>query len=131
MRKKVDYIIIGQGLAGSSVAMHLLERGKKIMVFDDPYPNSASKIAAGLFNPITGKNMVKTWLADETFSYLHEYYTTVETATNAKFYYPKGIFHPFKRFIANVYFPYPLPISYLNFELNQTCHLYNIAILYD
>ncbi len=95
LRKKVDYIIIGQGLAGSSVAMHLLEMGKKIMVFDDPYPNSASKIAAGLFNPITGKNMVKTWLADETFSYLHEYYTTVETATNTKFYFPKGIFHPF------------------------------------
>ena len=88
MKKKVDYIIVGQGLAGSSVAMHLLEWNKTIMVFDDPHPNSASKVAAGLFNPITGKNMVKTWLADETFTYLHHYYASIESKTGSKFFYP-------------------------------------------
>jgi glycine/D-amino acid oxidase-like deaminating enzyme len=88
-------MIVGQGLAGSAVAMHLLKLGKSIVVFDEFYKNSASQVAAGLFNPITGKNMVKTWLADETFSYLHDFYTSVESITNTKFFYPDGIYHPF------------------------------------
>lgn len=95
MNKKVDYIIVGQGLAGSALAIHLLNSGKSIVVFDEFNKNSASRIAAGLFNPITGKNMVKTWLADETFSYLHDFYPAVESLINCKFFYPEGIYHPF------------------------------------
>ncbi len=95
MSKKVDYIIIGQGLAGSAVALHLLNMGKRMVVFDAYFKNSASQIAAGLFNPITGKNMVKTWLADEMFTYLHEFYPMVEVLTNRKFFFPQPIYHPF------------------------------------
>ena len=53
--RHVDYIIVGQGLAGSAVAVQLLRAGKKIVVFDRPESNKASHVAAGLFNPITGK----------------------------------------------------------------------------
>jgi glycine/D-amino acid oxidase-like deaminating enzyme len=88
-------MIIGQGLAGSAVAIHLLNLGKKVVVFDVINENSASRIAAGLFNPITGKNKVKTWLAEETFSYLHEFYPLVESMINRKFFHPVGVFHPF------------------------------------
>lgn len=95
MNKKVDYIIVGQGLAGSAIAIHLLNLGKRIVVFDEFYKNSASRIAAGLFNPITGKNMVKTWLADETFTYLHHFYPMVESITKKNFFYPEGVYHPF------------------------------------
>lgn len=95
MSKKVDYIIIGQGLAGSAVAIHLLNMGKRVVVFDAYFKNSASQIAAGLFNPITGKNKVKTWLADEMFSYLHEFYPMAEALTNRKFFFPQRIYHPF------------------------------------
>jgi glycine/D-amino acid oxidase-like deaminating enzyme len=91
----VDYIIVGQGLAGSAVAMQLLKRGKKILVIDEPSRNNSSRVAAGLFNPITGKNTVKTWMADDLFPCLHQYYREVEKLTGKKFFYPLPIYKPF------------------------------------
>lgn len=65
MKTKVDYILIGQGLAGSILAMELVKRGKSILVFEPGKENSASNVAIGLVNPITGKRLVKSWLIDE------------------------------------------------------------------
>ena len=48
-----DYLIVGQGLAGSCMALQLLKRGKKILVIDQPHTNSSSMVAAGMFNPGT------------------------------------------------------------------------------
>ena len=48
----VDYIVVGQGLAGSAVAVQLLQRKKRVLVIDQPTGNSSSRIAAGLFNPM-------------------------------------------------------------------------------
>jgi glycine oxidase len=79
---KVDYIIVGQGLAGSAVAVELIKRQKSIVVFDEPSSNNSSRIAAGLFNPVTGKKMVKTWLADKLFPVIHAYYASVEKLSN-------------------------------------------------
>jgi glycine/D-amino acid oxidase-like deaminating enzyme len=70
-----DFIIVGQGLAGSAVALQLLERKHRIMVIDNPSANHTSRIAAGLFNPVTGRKMVRSWMADILFPYLHEFYT--------------------------------------------------------
>lgn len=90
-----DYIIVGQGLAGSAVAYQLLERKYRILVIDDPAANNSSRVAAGLFNPVTGKKMVKTWLADQIFPYLHEFYRAVEIRTGAHFFHPKPLYRPF------------------------------------
>ncbi len=92
---KVDHIIVGQGLAGSCLAIQLLNRGKKIMVFDEPEKNMASKVAAGLFNPITGKRMTKSWMADEIFPYLFQFYSAGEKFLNKKFLHPVSIYRPF------------------------------------
>src|SRR5258706_5849421 len=81
---KVDHIIVGQGLAGSCLAIQLLNRGKKLVVFDEPEKNRASTVAAGLFNPITGKRMTKSWMADEIFTYLFQFYSAVATFLNKK-----------------------------------------------
>jgi glycine/D-amino acid oxidase-like deaminating enzyme len=56
---KHDYLIIGQGLAGSLLAWQLLQRGCKIMVVDNGLEN-ASQVAAGLINPVTGMRLVKS-----------------------------------------------------------------------
>jgi glycine oxidase len=91
----VDYLIVGQGLAGSAVAMQLLKRGKHVLVIDEPEKNRSSKPAAGLFNPITGQKTSKTWLADSIFPYLHTYYREVEATTGKKFFFPKLVYRPF------------------------------------
>jgi glycine/D-amino acid oxidase-like deaminating enzyme len=92
---QVDYIIVGQGLAGSAVAVHLLRAGKKIVVFDRIESNKATLVAAGLFNPVTGKKMTKTWLADTIFPYLNRFYSDVETQTRSTFFHPMPLYRPF------------------------------------
>jgi glycine/D-amino acid oxidase-like deaminating enzyme len=59
MAKAVDYLIVGQGLAGSLLAWELLQRGFRVMVVDNGQEN-ASQIAAGLINPVTGMRLVKS-----------------------------------------------------------------------
>lgn len=95
MQKKVDYFIIGLGLAGSTLAWELLSRGKSILVFDQPGLNRASSVAAGLFNPITGKVMGKTWMADAIFPFLEKFYRSAESTLGKKFFYPLPIYRPF------------------------------------
>ena len=92
---KFDYIILGNGLAGASIAIQLLKRGRKILLIDKPSATTSSRVAAGLFNPITGRKMVKTWLADKLFPYLHQYYCEVENLTGQKFFYPMPVCRPF------------------------------------
>jgi len=93
--ERVDYIIVGQGLAGSLLSWELLQRGKQILVIDPGKEQTASKKAAGLYNPITGRKMVKTWLADDLFPGLEKYYHSLESEFNAKFIFPKTIYRPF------------------------------------
>ncbi len=54
----VDYIVVGQGLAGSLLAHDLIELGKSVLVIDQHLPASASKVAAGLFNPVGMKRCI-------------------------------------------------------------------------
>ncbi|HMF70273.1 MAG TPA: FAD-dependent oxidoreductase [Flavitalea sp.] len=92
---QIDLIIVGQGLAGSAVAMRALARDYKILVLDEPAGNRSSRMAAGLFNPFTGRKMVKTWLADEIFPSLYLYYSEVEDLTKKRFFYDIPIYRPF------------------------------------
>lgn len=91
----IDYLIVGQGLAGSCLAWQLLQRGKRVLVLDVPGNNRSSIIAAGLFNPITGKLMSRTWLAETLFQSLFEFYPQVEQNLNQKFFYPMPLYRPF------------------------------------
>ncbi|MFN9114214.1 MAG: FAD-binding protein [Bacteroidota bacterium] len=56
---KVDYIIVGQGLAGSLMAYRLWQHQKTLVVIDAGSTHTSSHIAAGMFTPISGKRMVK------------------------------------------------------------------------
>jgi glycine/D-amino acid oxidase-like deaminating enzyme len=93
--KALDYIIVGQGIAGTALAHTLLQRGKSLVVIDQSLPNTPSKVAAGLFNPITGRNMVKSWLADHFFPFLHQFYPDLERTLDASFFRPCPIYIPF------------------------------------
>lgn len=59
-----DYIVVGQGIAGTLTAFELLQRNKKILVIDANHTATASKVAAGIINPITGRHFVKSWNID-------------------------------------------------------------------
>lgn len=92
---EIDFLIVGQGLAGSSVAMRALAAQYRVLVLDEPSKNRSSTVAAGVFNPITGRKMLKTWLADEIFPSLHAYYRSIEVLTKRRFFHPLPLYRPF------------------------------------
>lgn len=93
--KDLDYLIVGQGLAASVLALALLRHKKKIILFTDNERPPASTIAAGLYNPITGKKMSKTWQAETLFPFLENFYTEQEEVLSRHFFYPCTIYRPF------------------------------------
>lgn len=90
-----DHILVGQGLAGSCLALQLMKRGKKILVYDQPQDNRASAIAAGLFNPITGRFLKQSWMAEKIFPQLLQFYKEAEVLLRQRFFYPMPIYRPF------------------------------------
>jgi glycine oxidase len=95
---KYDYLIIGQGLAGSILAYKLLKRGKSIAIIDERKAITSSKVAAGLVNPFTGPKMVKTWKAEELFPYLKKFYIEIENETKTHFFSERTIYRPLASF---------------------------------
>lgn len=51
----MNILIIGQGIAGSCLAWELKRRGAEFTVADRPVAETASRVAAGLVNPLTGR----------------------------------------------------------------------------
>ena len=92
---EVDFLLIGQGLAGTVLCHRLLQEGNSLLVIDLPKANNSSRIAAGLYNPITGKKMVRTWNADLLFPEIEPLYKELEEFLNGKFLYSKPIYRPF------------------------------------
>ncbi|EPR67949.1 hypothetical protein ADICYQ_3021 [Cyclobacterium qasimii M12-11B] len=92
---EVDFLLIGQGLAGTVLSHRLIQKGHSVHLIDDGDPNSSSKIAAGLYNPVTGRNLVKTWQADALFKEIEVFYREMEVLLNKKFVHPVGIYRPF------------------------------------
>jgi len=55
--QQLDFLIIGQGLAGSILGFELIERGQSVLLIDNAHNGSSSKVAAGIINPITGHRL--------------------------------------------------------------------------
>lgn len=91
MSRHYDYLICGQGLAGSLLAWQLLKAGKKVLVLDAGLTNTSSHIAAGMFTPISGKRMVKSWMTDELYPVMTDTYRQLETELGASFLHLKNI----------------------------------------
>lgn len=85
--KHYDYIIVGQGIAGSCLGFQLQLLGKKIIFIDKEDKNISSQIAAGLYNPIVFKRLNKSWLADDLIPYLNSFYPKIEEFIDAKILY--------------------------------------------
>ena len=93
--KNLDYIVVGQGIAGSLLAYQLIKADKKVLVLNDESLPTSSAVAGGIFNPITGKNLDKTWLADKIFPVLREFYTSIEKEFHTHFYHETNLYRPF------------------------------------
>jgi glycine/D-amino acid oxidase-like deaminating enzyme len=72
--RKADYLIIGQGIAGTMLSWFLLQAGKSVIVIDDAKPNSASRVAAGIINPVSGRRFEPAWMYDTIYPFAKDTY---------------------------------------------------------
>src|ERR1051326_4962051 len=89
--KETRYIIAGQGLAGTVLALTLHKRGIPFLAVDDPSLSNCSRGAAGLYNPIVFKRLVKSWRADELLPVMNEFYREAEKLLNVSVLHEKKI----------------------------------------
>ncbi len=88
---KLDFIIVGQGLAGSCLGHLLLARGKRFKIIDNAHKNASTKIAAGMINPVTGRKFVKSWLIDTLIPFAKDFYAELESTLGVSLMYPVDI----------------------------------------
>ena len=92
--KKVDYLIIGFGIAGACFAKKCIENGKTFQVITDQKA-SASQIAAGMFNPIVLFRFVAVDDAIKYMNQLKKTFTEFESLLNAKFLHQLPVYRIF------------------------------------
>lgn len=89
--KQVDFIIVGQGLAGTLLAHFLHQKGQQLLVVDPGQANTASRVAAGIINPITGRRYVKSWRIDDLVLFAKKAYRELETLLGIPLFQPRNV----------------------------------------
>ena len=93
---KIDYLIVGQGLAGSFLAWNLITQGKSVCIVDQSHKDCSSFAAAGMINPITGKRLVLSPRCDDLLPFAKNVYLQLEQQFNVRFFESKKIIRLFK-----------------------------------
>ena len=93
--KELDYIIVGLGLAGIAFCEECERNGKSLVVIDKG-TEGASRVAAGLYNPVILKRYSLPWKAIEQFDLAIPYFRTLEQKLGETFMYElpvRKVFH--------------------------------------
>jgi glycine oxidase len=94
---RADFLIIGQGLAGTCLAWRLMERGRTFLIVDRDEAVTSSKIAAGLVTPITGMRLNLNWRYDTLHPEAVAFYQEKERVLDRRFYHFKPHVRLFKK----------------------------------
>jgi len=92
MTNDYQYLIVGQGVGGTLLSWYLRKRGISHLVMDNHHHQAASKIAAGVINPITGRKYVKSWRIEEFLPVAREVYTELSAYIDNKIFHDKLIY---------------------------------------
>lgn len=84
MPMRPDILIVGQGLAGTLLAWEFERAGISFAIADQGHAGAASRIAAGIINPITGRRLVKSWQIDALLPVARTAYGELEHALGAE-----------------------------------------------
>ena len=87
---KVDYLIVGFGLAGIAFAEQL-RKNKKSFVVISSLKESSSLVAGGMYNPVILKRFTLAWQADKHLEIAIPFYKTLETLLKSSFLIPMSI----------------------------------------
>ena len=95
--KNLPYIIVGQGLAGTMLALEMEKAGIPFQIVASPSKISASSVAAGIVNPLVFKRLTKSWMVDEALQFALDTYSALETRFSKKFFHPIDILKPLSK----------------------------------
>ncbi len=91
---KVDYLIVGSGLAGILFCEVLKQHGKTFVVIDNNSQQS-STVAGGLYNPVILKRFTEVWKAKEQLNLALPMYQELERTLHVKLNYQVPIYRIF------------------------------------
>ncbi len=79
--------ILGHGLAGALLAEQAAKAGYEVKVYDEG-PPAASRVAAGLFTPVTGQRLALGWEVEQALPRCLDSYSTLERELGIRFFHP-------------------------------------------
>lgn len=86
--RQTEILIVGQGICGTFLSLELERAGIPHLVIDERRPFSASRAAAGLINPVTGRRLVTTWMIDQLLPFAMDAYRRLTEVLGASFLSP-------------------------------------------
>jgi len=92
---ETDVIIVGQGIAGTVLALSYIQKGYSVCVISNNELSNSSRVAAGIWNPIVFKRLTKTWMADELIPFAKQFYLFAEKTLKVPLYTERQILKPF------------------------------------
>jgi glycine/D-amino acid oxidase-like deaminating enzyme len=90
---EVDFLIIGQGIAGTVLSYTLMQAGQSVLVMDEYKPNSASRIAAGVINPVSGRRFTVAWQYNQIYPVAVQVYKELEKLLRVPVFKPRDIYN--------------------------------------
>lgn len=94
--KQVDYIIVGQGLAGTVLSFQLRQLGKSVYIIDKEREFTSSKVAPGAYNPMVLKRFTPCWRIEEQLDPLYSFIGRFESAYNTIIHQPLELWRKFQ-----------------------------------
>jgi glycine/D-amino acid oxidase-like deaminating enzyme len=91
MGEQADILLIGQGICGTFLSLELERAGLSFFMIDEERGNTASRVAAGLINPVTGRRVVTTWMIDELLAFVPGAYASLREVLGASFFEPVSL----------------------------------------
>ncbi|MCC6762474.1 MAG: FAD-dependent monooxygenase, partial [Chitinophagaceae bacterium] len=82
---QTSVLIVGQGLCGTWLSFWLQQLGIDCVVIDEARPNTSTRVASGVINPVTGRRMTRTWMADEVIPFAAHAYEEMGRKISAKY----------------------------------------------
>ena len=89
--RHTEFLIIGQGISGTFLSWYLHKNERSFIVMDDNDASSASRVAAGVINPVTGRRIAKTWMIETLLRFAQKAYAEIgDTLHISQVKLPKG-----------------------------------------
>ena len=91
---KVEFLIVGQGIAGTTLAYEMLHNNVDFRIISSPQKSKASLVAAGMINPLVFKRLTKSWMVDVLLPEMKSTYQNLENKLGEKLLFEKDLLKP-------------------------------------